>query len=142
MTEKADKPGPSKRQQLIVSGVSYFLCVVFVLSGFYKLFAWNAAVEQFEQFGYAPWFVIVTVLVEIMAAVLVAWPLTRYWGATLIVITMIAAMFSQLKADDPVGMLAPFIFFLLANVVTWYGPLKRPDQESEASTGEPAKTSS
>jgi len=115
----------------VVTSLSYFLTVVFVGAALYKVFAWSEAVDQFERFGYASWFVGVTIIVELVAAALVAIPLTRYWGASLIIVTMIAAMLSHLKADEPGEMIAPLILLILATVVTWFGPLKPSEAESQ-----------
>jgi len=123
----------------VASFLSYFLTLVFVGAALYKVFAWSDAVAQFERFGYEPWFIMVTVVVELAAAVLIAIPLTRYWGASLIIVTMIAAMLSHLKANEPGEMISPLIFLILASAVTWLGPLKPGEAESQSakSTAEP-----
>jgi uncharacterized membrane protein YphA (DoxX/SURF4 family) len=146
MSNTTDEVAARKRQwdDVAVVILSYLLAVVFTGAAFYKLFAWSRTVEQFERFGYEPWFIFVTVLVELAAALLIAMRVTRYWGASLIIVTMIAAMLSHLKADEPGEMVAPLVLLILASVVTWLGPLKPAEEErhtSEAKGGDSKKIS-
>lgn len=117
----------------LITGLAILLAISFFGSALFKLLAFSATAEQFERFGYEPWFVGVTIVVELFAATLLLFRSTRYWGATLIIITMVAAMLSHLKADEPQEMIAPLILFLVACVVAWSGPVSRADESSSAS---------
>ncbi len=120
-----------KMVDYLVTALSILLAVTFVGGAIYKVVNYSGTAEQFERFGYEPWFVWVTVLVELTAGVLVLipHPQTRSWGTTLIIVTMIAAMLSHLKADEPREMIPPLVVMIMAMVVAWYGPLKPSDAE-------------
>lgn len=115
----------------VVKVVSILLAVVFAGAAIFKVVSWSSTVEEFERFGYEPWFIWVTVLVELIAAGLIisSHPMIKSWGTTLITITMVAAMLSHLKADEPVGMISPLIVMMMGIFVAWYGPMKPSEEE-------------
>ncbi len=116
---------------LAVHVVSILLAITFVGAALFKLITWESTVEQFERFGYDPWFIWVTVLVELVGAVLIVMsePHVKSWGTTVITTTMVAAMLSHLKAGEPGEMIPPLVVMLMAMFVAWYGPMKPSDEE-------------
>ena len=115
----------------VVTILAILLAICFFASGVFKLVSYSAAVEQFERFGYAPWFVVVAAVIEVAAAVLLLFRGTRYWGASLVITTMIAAMLSHLKVDEPQEMVPPLVLMILAMIVAWSGPTPATEAEED-----------
>ncbi len=112
--------------------LAVLLAVMLGAVGVFHLVRYQATVEQFARFGYEPWFVFVTVAVELATAVLLVPPRTRPYGTTMSIVTLIAAMLSHLKAEQPAGMLWPLVPFILACVLAWIGPVDSDQQEEGA----------
>ncbi len=114
--------------------LAWALALVMAAAAVMKLAMFRSTVAQFEQFGYEPWFIYVTVLVELLGAGLTIVPVTRYYGASLIALTMLGAMLSHLKADQPSEMIVPFVLFVVALCVSWShpAPIKSESQDANA----------
>lgn len=79
-------------------------------------------VDEFQRYGYPAGFRVFTGVVEVVSAVLV---FVGIWnhnlavsGGILIVVTMLGAIFTHIKAKDPVkGMMMPIILLVLGLIV-------------------------
>ncbi|BBI33807.1 DoxX family protein [Cohnella abietis] len=93
----------------------------FLLFGLAK-FGSKKLVEEFKHYGYPSWFRVFTGLLELVSAVLVIagiWNKTlAAWGALLIAVTMLGAIFTHVKMKEPSNkQLMPFILLVIAVVI-------------------------
>ena len=108
------------RWQTVVFWIlSVILCLLFLMAGGTKLAGAKNAVEGFEHLRLPQWFRIVTGVIEVAAAVLVIIPKTRFWGAALIVCTMIGATATHLRIGETWTALGPVVFGIMAFVLAW-----------------------
>ncbi len=101
---------------LVVSGL---LAFVFVGAGFVKLVGFEFAREDFVHWQYPAWFRILTGLIEVGAAALIAIPRTRYFGAVILMWVMVGAIITHLKANEANEAIVPLALFFLAGFVWW-----------------------
>ena len=87
----------------IVVIVQLALGIVFIGAGLIKCNPKKTG-EDFERFGFPKWFKYVSGIIEIVSGGLVLYgiiyPAAAAWGGGLIAITMLGAIYSQVKAED------------------------------------------
>ena len=115
----ATMPKPSGWEKYVLLVVSVLLGVAFLGAGGSKLAGVQMHVENFARWGYPPWFQYVTGLVEVTAALLIVFPATRFYGAALLVCTMLGALATHLMAGEGSMLGAPAILLGLSAVVAW-----------------------
>ena len=108
-----------KWQSYALHGVSGLLTLAFLMAGGTKLMGSEMHVENFARWGYPGWFMYVTGLVEVTAAILVLIPKTRFYGAALLVATMIGAILTHIQAGEAGMIGVPAVLLLLAGVDAW-----------------------
>ena len=64
-----------------------------------KLTGAEWVVEQFSQFGYSPGFRVLIGVVEAVGALLLLWPRAAAWGAVVLGVVMIGAIYSHVATD-------------------------------------------
>ncbi len=104
--------------------VSVLLGLLFLGAGGSKLAGGQMHVESFARWGYPPWFQYVTGLVEVAAALLIVLPATRFYGAALLVCTMLGAVATHVMAGESSMLGGPAVLLGLSAVVAW---THRPD---------------
>lgn len=72
---------------------------IFVFGGS-KLMPDAGTIENFASWGYPAWFVYVTGAVEVLGGILLLMPKTRFYGAALLVATMVGAVFTHIGAGQ------------------------------------------
>jgi uncharacterized membrane protein YphA (DoxX/SURF4 family) len=98
---------------------SYVLAAVFLLFGAMKFVNMEKSGLQFEGWGYPAWFGLVTGVVEIGTAVLLALPKTRFFGAGIGAVTMVVAAITHIMVPER-GLLPLGIPMLVACLwLTW-----------------------
>ena len=93
------------------------LAVTFVFAGGSKLFGAPAMVSLFTAIGWGQWFRYLTGAIEISAAVALLIPGATFFGAILLVPTMIGATIANLFFGQSPA--APLVLLLLAATVAW-----------------------
>ncbi|CAN5838244.1 hypothetical protein BH23ACT11_BH23ACT11_20820 [soil metagenome] len=87
------------------------LALVFIGAGGSKLVATQQMVEMFDHFKYPRWFMYFTGAVEVTGAVGVLVgilvPVLAVLGGLLLAATMVGAIFTHIRAKDPVSMMIP-----------------------------------
>lgn len=108
-----------RAKQIAVIGISWFLAVGFLLAGGTKLAGMEMQVEDFRAWGYPVWFMYLTGTLEVLAAVLIFVPPTRFYGALLLVVIMIGAAGTHLWHEEWVETIMPVIPLVLAGFVAY-----------------------
>ena len=108
---------------------SYVVAALFLLTGSAKFLMGQASLDQFEGWGYPPWFAYVTGALELAAAVLLAIRSTRFYGAVLGAVIMIGAALTHIKEPE-IGLLPLGIPMLAACV--WIAWSLRPGKNHDA----------
>lgn len=94
------------------------LAVVFFLTGGTKLIELPSHVANFAKWNYPIWFMYVTGGIEVAAALLLIFPITRYYGATLIVFTMIGAILTHIRASEWFFIGTPILLLIIALMIS------------------------
>jgi len=116
-----------KLKKAMVVSLAALLALVFLVAGGSKLVNPESAVESFARWGYAPWFVYVTGLVEVTGAALLLVARVRFIGAVLLGVTMIGAFFTHWQAGESGALPVPLVLLVLAVIVGWLS-WRSPDQ--------------
>jgi putative oxidoreductase len=116
----ATPDGKDKRITLVV--LSILLALVFLLAGGSKLLNPEMHFQDFEEWGYAPWFVSVVGVIEVVGGVVLLAPFarfsskTRFYGAMLLAVDMLGATATHLKAGQMNRFPVPLV---LCIAVSW-----------------------
>ena len=94
-----------------------------VEASFPKLIGEEGAVAQFEAFGYPQWFRFVIGLVEGIGAILLLIPRTATWGASLLMLDMVGAVYTHLSTGlgSPFHASRNFVLLGLIAFARWKG---------------------
>ncbi len=109
--------GRSKKKTIAIWIVSLGLAFAFLGAGGMKLAGAEPLVQNFAKWGLPDWLRYVTGFVEVVAALLLIAPKTRFFGAALILPTMVGAVWIHLAFAEYAGLGAPLILFALAAIV-------------------------
>ena len=102
----------------VIPTVSVLLALVFLMTGTMKLVGgWS---DRFEMWGYPVWFFYLVGLTETAAGVALMRRRTRLYGALAVIVVMVGALFTQLRAGDTDRIAIPCLALLLAAVVANY----------------------
>ncbi len=83
-----------------------------IAAGGAKLASVEQLVQNFERWGYPSWFLYVTGVIEVVAGIAIIAPKTRLVGAALIVVTMLGATATHLRAGEGFAEAIPAIAHL------------------------------
>lgn len=101
-----------------VTIVSVLLGLFFLIAaGGTKLAGLPMHVEHFTHWGYPIWFMYVTGFIEASAGLMLLIPKTRFYGAVLILCTMVGAVATNFRADEIERLPMPIAMFALAAFV-------------------------
>ena len=78
--------------EVVLWSVSLLLIMVFVRAGWDKFDDASGWARAFRAWGYPVWFRVLVGVIELGAAVLLAWPRTAAYGAALIIVVMLGGM--------------------------------------------------
>lgn len=84
--------------------ILWVLCVLLGLaylaqSAYPKIVAVEGAAGAFERFGYSQGFRLLIGILEAVGALLLLWPRTASWGAGLLIVIMMGAVYTHLATD-------------------------------------------
>jgi putative oxidoreductase len=110
---------------LILKALSLVLGFWFVGSGMTKLLRVESQVQNFERWGYPDWFLILTGVIELTAAILlivsVVYGRVATIGALLIAGVMCGALYIRIANDDAVStIIPPLVLLIVAVIVAWF----------------------
>ncbi len=94
--------------------VAVLLCLAFLGAGTAKLTGQPMMRQEFTIFGYPPWFMYLTGLIEFVSAVLLIIPRTARIGAGALICVMVGAIFSHLTHGQAAMIGAPVVLLILA----------------------------
>ncbi len=111
-------PHHSKRTTIILWTLSGLLALAFLGSGAGKLT--GAMTETLNGgLGVPTWAVPLIGAIEIGAAIALLVPRARFYGAAILVGTMVGAVLTHLVAADFAGFAAPLVLGVLSGLVAW-----------------------
>ena len=94
--------------------------LAFIASGAMKLAGDEDDGQRFQAFSYPLWFMYFTGLIEVGSGIAIMVRKVRFWGATLLMCTMIGAICSHAKIGEGADeMIAPGVLLALCAVVAW-----------------------
>jgi len=99
--------------------LSLLLAAMFLMAGGMKLMGAQMHVDNFARWGYPSWFLYVTGLVEIVAAALIAYRPTRFFGGAILEVTMVGAVVTHVIAAEMMMTVVPGVLLVLSGIVTW-----------------------
>jgi uncharacterized membrane protein YphA (DoxX/SURF4 family) len=103
----------------VVHGVALLVMLAFLFFGGTKLMGAEMHVQNFARWGYPGWFMYVTGAMEVLGAILILLPKTRFYGAALLIATMIGAIATHLVSGEPAMIPLPLVLLLLSAFVAW-----------------------
>ena len=110
---------PSGWRKYLLLTVSILLGLAFLGAGGSKLAGAQMHVENFARWGYPAWFQYVTGLIEVLGALMIFLPSTRFHGAIMLVCTMVGAVATHLNAGEVSMIGAPLVLMILSALVAW-----------------------
>jgi putative oxidoreductase len=99
------------------------LSALYLFSGGTKLIGMQMHVEHFAQWGYPQWFRLFVGAWEVTSAVLLLIPRASFYGAALLVLAMIGALYTELFRGQPAMAITPAILLGLVSLIAY---LRRP----------------
>jgi len=99
--------------------LSVILALAFLGAGAAKLSAQPMMVTEFAVFGYPQWFMYLTGLIEIVAAILLLVPRLAGIGAGLLVCVMVGALYSHLAHGQSEAIRLPAILLVASIALAW-----------------------
>ena len=112
--------------------VTILLAAAFAFSGGGKLAGLPMYAKSFAAWGYPPWFQYFTGAIELGSALLLLVPRTTFYGALLLVATMIGAVLTHLTHHQAARVPAPAVLLVLAGIVA-FG--RRPSARASGASG-------
>lgn len=85
----------------------------FLFAGFPKIDPSSGMIARFEAWGYSPGFAVFIGLVELAGGALVLWPRTAFYGALLLILEMIGAIWTHFSTGIGSSLFA-FLYLGLA----------------------------
>jgi hypothetical protein len=99
--------------------LAWALAAFFTLGGVINLLAPGSTAAEYKRWGYPDWFHFVTGALELATATLLAWAVTRLWGAGLGGAVMVAAAATVIFHSEYVRAAPPIVVLILLAVVAW-----------------------
>ncbi len=110
----------SKGKTILIWVLALVVCGLFTAAGLSKLMNPERHVESFVGWGYPPWFMYVTGLVEVGGGLLALIPKTRIYGVLLLSVTMVGASLTHLMAGEFAAVPVPLVFLALVSALGWF----------------------
>jgi DoxX-like protein len=99
--------------------LAWALVVFFVLGSSINILAPASVAAEYKRWGYPDWFHFVTGALELTAAALLAFSVTRWLGATLGCGVMLAAAATVIVHGEYTHAILPIIILALSAIVGW-----------------------
>lgn len=97
----------------------WLLSALFLFAGGTKLIGMQMHVEHFAQWGYPQWFRLFVGAWEVTSAALLLIPRVSFYGAVLLVLAMIGAVYTELFRGQPAMAIAPAILLALVSLIAY-----------------------
>ncbi len=92
-------------------------CAFFVSAGLSKVMNPEKHFETFVQWGYPPWFVYVTGLIEIGGAVLLLVRSLRFYGVAVLGMAMMVATLTHFQAGEMAAVPVPLVLLIFTGAL-------------------------
>jgi putative oxidoreductase len=103
----------TKGRSITVWIISVLLAAVYLLVGGMKLAGSQTVIDEFVRYGYAGWFMYVVGAMEVTGAILLLIPRSALYGAIVLSVVMIGAMYTHLTHQEALNALGPLVLFAL-----------------------------
>lgn len=98
---------------LIAWATALILCLFFILNGYPKIFSDGSnIVAKFKDWGYSSNFVLIIGILEIIGGIMVLIPRVAFYGALLLSVIMVGAIYTHLSTGIGSPVFAIFLFIL------------------------------
>lgn len=113
--------------------ISWFLAIIlfwfFAINGYPKIIGADPVTQEFESWGYSANFALLIGILEITGAILVLIPRTAFWGALLLFLILIGALYTHISYDPvslpqgvgSLGLTITLLLFALAQLILTRG---------------------
>jgi len=109
----------TKGRSITVWIISVLLAAIYFFVGGMKLAGSQTVIDEFVRYGYLGWFTYVVGAMEVSGAILLLIPRAALYGAIVLCVVMIGAMFTHLTHQEAPNALGPLVLFgLLVFVAT------------------------
>jgi uncharacterized membrane protein YphA (DoxX/SURF4 family) len=107
-------------QSLAVRAVCVLLALIFFAAGIPKIFAAEAAIQEFEKFGYPGWFRVVIGIVEVGSGLGLLIPRFTSYAAMALCVVMGGAFATQIRSGgETYEALVPLVVFAILAGLAW-----------------------
>lgn len=96
-----------------ITALAIVIAVFFIAAGWSKVMSPESHTESFERWGYPPWFVEVTGLLELCGGGLLLVPRVRFFGVVLLSLTMLGAALTHFQAGEMTAVPVPLVLLIL-----------------------------
>ncbi len=101
--------------------LAILLAFLFISAGYPKLLSKASMIHRFEAWGYAPWFVKVVGLVELLGGIFLVIPKTAFYAALALAIVMLGAVYTHIATGIGGPGFALIVLILLFGVAfLWF----------------------
>ena len=111
--------GQSKGKNVVAWSLQVLLAVGFVIFAFPKLTGAEEAVANFERWGFAPWFRILTGVLELLGAIGLLIPGLAFFAAGGLGVLMLGAAWTHISHDEASMVVMPLAFLVALAVVAF-----------------------
>ena len=116
-----------KAKNIVAWILQVLVALQFLMAGGTKFIDTATWIERFANWGYPAWFNYVIGLVEVAGAVLLVLPKYARYGAILLILNMVGAAVTHIRADEPLWTNLVVIALLSA---VWF--LRKPQEATPA----------
>lgn len=100
-----------------ILGFALLLAVFFFAAGFSKLLQPEIQMENFVRWGYPPWFVYVTGVIEVAGAGLLLVRRSRLFGVMVLGVTMVVAAWTHFQAGEMAAVPVPLVLLIFTGAL-------------------------
>ncbi len=96
------------------------LSFMFIFAGGTKILGSEMHIANFSRWGLPIWFMYLTGAIELLSVVLLIIPYTRFYGASLLVGTMLGAILTHTISLEYSMLGVPMLLFGLSSFIAWF----------------------
>lgn len=106
-------------KKLVKTALWILLGGMFIMAGGAKLMGSHSQVVHFAQWGYPPWFLYFTGVIEVGGGICLFIPKAQFYGIVVLSVTMVGAALTHLKAGEMSAFPVPLILLALLVTLAW-----------------------
>ena len=110
----------TKWKGIVVVVFAVLIAAFFIAAGLSKVMRPEDHAESFVRWGYPPWFVGFTGVIELCGAGLLLIPRVRLYGVIMLGVTMIAAALTHFQAGEMAAVPVPLVLLVLVGALGFF----------------------